>query len=124
MKKSTFNYGMQWHSSENRLFSKCSKIFILKIDFSPELDVEKIIYFRLSVRPSKETYYKKLARSETSRSDPTYNFPYLDIYLSKTIEDFIQDLKIEFYHRGAKDRNLEFNNLFEYLLWSTSYGKG
>ena len=46
-----------------------------------------------------------------------YNFPYLDIYLSKT-----QNLTIEFYYRGAKDRNLTFKNLFEYLLWSASNG--
>ena len=48
-----------------------------------------------------------------------YNFPYLDIYLSKG-----QNLTIEFYYRGAKDRNLKFKNLFEYLLWSASSGKG
>ena len=46
-----------------------------------------------------------------------YNFPYLDIFLSGY-------LRIEFYYRGTKDRKLKFKNLFEYLLWTTSNGKG
>ena len=56
---------------------------------------------------------------ENPYHDRNYNFPYLDIYLSK-----VPNLKIEFYYRGAKDRNFKFKNLFEYLLWSASNGKG
>ena len=40
-------------------------------------------------------------------------FPYLDInYMSSLREEF----EIEFYYRGALDRNFKFKNLFEYLL--------
>ena len=46
-----------------------------------------------------------------------YNFPYLDIYLSDPYSP-----TIEFYYRGAKDRNLQFKNLFEYLLSTASNG--
>ena len=46
-----------------------------------------------------------------------YNFPYLDIYLPG-------NLIIEFYFRGTKDRNLKFQNLFEYLLWTSSHRQG
>ena len=46
-----------------------------------------------------------------------YNFPYLDIYLSDP-----SYVDIEFYYRGAKERNLKFRNLFEYLLSEASNG--
>ena len=48
-----------------------------------------------------------------------YNFPYLDIYLPDH-----SNSRIEFYYRGAKDRNIKFKNLFEYLLWTADNGKG
>ena len=56
-----------------------------------------------------------------------YYFPYLDTYISIdyiAYPELIENWKIEFYYRGAKDRKLKFENLFEYLLWSASYGKG
>ena len=40
-----------------------------------------------------------------------FNFPFLDIYLT-----YYDSLSIDFYYRGAKDRTIKFENLFEYLL--------
>ena len=52
-----------------------------------------------------------------------YNFPYLDIYLS-TPSFNSSNTNIEFYYRGAKDQNLKFRNLFEYLFWTALNGYG
>ena len=49
-----------------------------------------------------------------------YNFPYLDIYLS--YDESRSFSNIEFYYRGAKDRNLQLRNLFEHLLWTAING--
>ena len=48
------------------------------------------------------------------RSRLPYNFPYLDIHLSYDRSRSYST--IEFYYRGAKDRNLQLRNLFEHLL--------
>ena len=48
-----------------------------------------------------------------------YDFHYLDIYLPDP-----SNSKIEFYYRGARDRNIRFKNLFEYLLWTADNGQG
>ena len=77
---------------------------------------------------------------------PNFNFPYLDIYFyderlfnqqdltsfpGKGFEIFSpfqienhQEKSIKFYFRGAKDQELEFQNLFEYLLVTSLHGKG
>ena len=52
-------------------------------------------------------------------SELPYNFPHLDIYLPDP-----SNSKIEFYYRGAKDRNIQFKNLFEYLLSTAENRKG
>ena len=56
-----------------------------------------------------------------------YNFPNLDIHLSGAIGLLTFAIErnvsaIKFYYRGANDRKLEFQNLFEYLLWAASNG--
>ena len=51
------------------------------------------------------------------RTDTPLYFPYLDIYLPDPSKS-----AIEFYYRGARDRNFKFKNLFEYVLWTGLYG--
>ena len=53
-----------------------------------------------------------------------YYFPYLDIKISYLRDEWVyatlngtSPYEIEFYYRGALDRNFKFKNLFEYLLW-------
>ena len=72
--------------------------------------------------------FENIGKPVDSRFKPYY-FPYLDTYLSIDYNYFgsylmIENIKIEIYYRGAKDRKLKFKNLFEYLLWSASSGKG
>ena len=55
----------------------------------------------------------------TRPNDYPYNFPYLDIYFPDPRKS-----AIEFYYRGARDRNLKFKNLFEYMLWNSLNGQG
>lgn len=45
---------------------------------------------------------------EVEMTAEPFNFPYLDIYLFETT--------IDFYYRGAKNRTIKFENLFEYLF--------
>ena len=51
-----------------------------------------------------------------------YSFPNLDILLpgGLGLRFGHSDSAIEFFNRGAHDRQLEFNNLFEYLLSAAS----
>ena len=54
-----------------------------------------------------------------------FNFPFLDIHLSyRMIRDRVYHPvpTIEFYYRGAKDRNLQWRNLFEHLLSTALIG--
>ena len=66
-----------------------------------------------------------------------YYFPYLDIKLSYLRGEYIDEFlngtngtigynyyEIEFYYRGALDRDFKFENLFEYLLWLFSVNDG
>ena len=60
-----------------------------------------------------------------------YHFPYLDIKISYLRDEFLNGalngtspFQIEFYYRGALDRNFKFKNLFEYLLWLSSVNDG
>ena len=57
-----------------------------------------------------------------------YNFPYLDMYLKEeylspsdwpdlTSTEFSIRRSIEFFLRGTKDKDWEFQNLFEFLFW-------
>lgn len=74
-------------------------------------------------------------------SRPRFNFPYLDIYIyqENTSQEYTrevfgeifpsfrkdyQEKNIKFYFRGAKDEDLEFQNLFEYLLSTSLHGRG
>ena len=74
-------------------------------------------------------------------SKPNFNFPYLDIYfyderlfnpkdpkdfeiLSSFLVENHKEKNTKFYFRGAKDQELEFQNLFEYLLLTSLHGKG
>ena len=50
-----------------------------------------------------------------------YHFPYLDI--NATVSNDTLDYEIEFYFRGALDRDFKFKNLFEYLLWASLIDK-
>ena len=56
-------------------------------------------------------------------------FPYLDIYLqidknkgTNGWETSLQWRNIEVYFRGAKNQQLKFRNLFEYLQWASLHG--
>ena len=60
-----------------------------------------------------------------------YNFPNLDILFplglrsspsDSCFDSCFNSAAIEFFYRGVHDRQLEFNNLFEYLLWTASNG--
>lgn len=65
---------------------------------------------------------------------PNFNFPYLDIYFDQENinleniqsyqEDIDQEKNIKFYFRGARDQELKFQNLFEYLLSTSVHGTG
>ena len=62
---------------------------------------------------------------DVQSTDGAYNFnyPYLDIFLytNKSRND---RLNIELYFRGIKNQELKFQNLFEYLLWTSSQRTG
>ena len=65
--------------------------------------------------------------NQTSFYDPTFNFPYLDIYLSREIFSYFLDREqfhIKFYLRGTKDQELKFQNLFEFMLFTNLHGIG
>ena len=49
------------------------------------------------------------------------NFPYLDMRLR---EDDHSEKNYEFFLRGTKDKEIEFENLFEYLFWTSLHGPG
>ena len=54
-----------------------------------------------------------------------FNFPFLDIHLSyRMIRDRVYHPvpTFEFYYRGAKDRNIKYRNIFEYLHSTTVDG--
>ena len=53
-----------------------------------------------------------------------FNFPYLDIYFKKQANiEWSNAFKIEFYFRGRKHQEIELQNLFEYLLWTSLHGE-
>ena len=59
------------------------------------------------------------------------NFPYLDILVVKNsinithfTPHFQQTFEPMFYFRGAKEKTMKFNNLFEYILSTVPHGQG
>ena len=56
------------------------------------------------------------------------NFPYLDMHakpeFSSKLPEKLTGINIEFFLRGAKDKVWEFQNLFEYLFWTSLHGPG
>ena len=53
------------------------------------------------------------------------NFPYLDIYSKpEIVYEALTRIYIEFFLRGTKDKVWEFQNLFEYLYWTSLHGAG
>ena len=57
------------------------------------------------------------------------NFPYLDMHLKPGIiyrewPEILAGINIEYFLRGTKDKVWEFQNLFEYLLWTSLHGAG
>ena len=55
--------------------------------------------------------------------DIMFNFPYIDMHFKLNNNDYDFDI-IEFFLRGTKDKELEFQNLFEYLFWTSLHGSG
>ena len=54
-----------------------------------------------------------------------FNFPYIDMHFNLIKLDYNLDaFNIEFFLRGTKDKELEFQNLFEYLFWTSLHGPG
>ena len=53
--------------------------------------------------------------------DIMFNFPYIDMHFKLNNN---RDAIIEFFLRGTKDKELEFQNLFEYLFWTSLHGPG
>ena len=53
--------------------------------------------------------------------DIMFNFPYIDMHFKLNNN---RDAIIEFFLRGTKDKDLEFQNLFEYLFWTSLHGAG
>ena len=58
--------------------------------------------------------------ANNGRGEP-FNFPYLDTYLSLNWSTW--DYNVEFYARGQKDHEINYKNIFEYLLSTTSHGQ-
>ena len=53
------------------------------------------------------------------------NFPYLDMHAKPRFSrDWLAGINIEFFLRGTKDKMWEFQNLFEYLFWTSLHGAG
>ena len=52
------------------------------------------------------------------------NFPYLDMHLKVFTHTGSPRINIEFFLRGTKDKVWEFQNLFEYLYWTSLHGAG
>ena len=56
------------------------------------------------------------------------NFPYLDMHakpeFSREWPEKLAGINIEFFLRGTKDKEWEFQNLFEYLFWTSLHGAG
>ena len=62
--------------------------------------------------------------AQVSRFVSNFNFPYLDIYFKKQANiEWSNAFKIEFYFRGRKHQEIELQNLFEYLLWTSLHGE-
>ena len=57
--------------------------------------------------------------------DIMFNFPYIDMHFNLIKLDYnLHAFNIEFFLRGTKDKELEFQNLFEYLFWTSLHGPG
>ena len=54
------------------------------------------------------------------RGEP-FSFPYLDAYLNFNRSTW--EYNVEFYARGQKDHDINYRNIFEYLLSTTSHGQ-
>ena len=53
------------------------------------------------------------------------NFPYLDMHSKPEFSHTtLARINIEFFLRGTKDKVREFQNLFEYLYWTSLHGAG
>ena len=63
---------------------------------------------------------EKTNSANHGRGEP-FNFPYLDTYLSFNRSAW--EYNVEFYLRGQKDHDINFRNIFEYLLSTTSHGQ-
>ena len=56
------------------------------------------------------------------------NFPYLDMHVKPEFyrewPEILAGINIEYFLRGTKDKVWEFQNLFEYLFWTSLHGSG
>ena len=67
--------------------------------------------------------WSRVAYLTVDHSEPNFNFPYLDIYLSQK-NIYRDQFDIMFYLRGSKNIELKFQNLFEFMLFTSLHGKG
>ena len=68
--------------------------------------------------------FKNIEDFGSNSSFLNLNYPYLDIYFKKSDVhgNIYQTFEIEFYFRGTKHQELKFENLLEYLLWTSLHG--
>ena len=57
--------------------------------------------------------------------DFMFNFPYLDMYIQEAyFSKNWPETSMAFFLRGTKDKEWKFQNLFEYLYWTSLHGSG